>query len=126
MFFFIFVAAISLEEKEPFCFLLSSKLVHSRSSEIDSYVSSTPSLESAGIRSKLQEDTFESCLQDSRLDYYSEDLVFKSFSKYSSFISIPLSKYKTKQDVQVSPSFIKRRPELQKQAMMKPRSFKDL
>ena len=126
MIFILFVAAISIEEKEPFCFLLSSKLVRSRSSEIDSYLSSTPSLEHAGIRGKLQEDTFESCLQDSRLDYYSEDIVFKSFSKYSSFISIPLTNYKTKQDLQVSPSFLKKRPELQKQAMMKPRSFKDL
>jgi hypothetical protein len=126
MFLFIFVAAVSIEDKEDFCFLLSSKLVRSRSAEIDEYILSTPTLKIPAIRSKLQEDSFNACVEDKRLDKFTEDLVLKSYSKYNSLISIPLEKYKTQEDLSISSSFSKRRPEIQKRAMMKPRSFKDL
>ena len=127
MFFFFFVvaSAITLEDKEDFCYLLAVKHMRDRTQEIEDFLSSSKVLQMPSLRAKLLEDTFNSCVEESKLDYYAEDLVLKYFDRYKDLVKAPLDKYKTLQDVKVSQSFSKNKPDIIKRATMKPRSFRE-
>lgn len=125
MLFFVLVAAITLEDKEDFCYLLAVKHIRSRSQDIDEFLASSTALEMPSLRAKLLEDTFTACVEEPKLDYYSEDTVLKYFEKYKDLVKAPLEKYKTLQDVKVSHTFSKSKPEIIKRATMKPRSYKE-
>ncbi|OMJ84546.1 hypothetical protein SteCoe_14356 [Stentor coeruleus] len=115
-------SAITFEEKENFCYILATRSLRERKGEIADHIKLHPHLSEPAIKPKLLEDAFYTCMGEKSLDDIPEDSqIFNSYSNYASFAYVPLEKYTTFQDLKLTPEFTKKKGDILRMSMMKPR-----
>lgn len=107
---------ISFEEKEETCFFLTNSAQKLRYKEIEAHLTENPQLERQKMVIKVFEDSFELCIRNIK-DIEVKQIGLKrirDFKPYIHLFTTDLSKYKKREDLQVSEDLIERKMRIAK------------
>ena len=108
--------AITTEDKEDTCYLLSTYLVRERMEEIKDHIKLYPHLKEPELRSKVIEQGFYYCMDKIKNSEVKDIKKSKKkvYSQYVDLVSSPFDHIKSLSDVKQKPEFVAKKKEVSK------------
>ena len=107
-------SAITFEDKEEQCFILSEHYIHDKRKDIAMHTKNYKALTLPGLKNKLLEDGFNYCVEHIKDD---EVIAMKKrtghgVDQFFDILNINLGSYKSAEDIKVAADFTEKRKEL--------------
>ena len=111
--------AITTEDKEDTCYLLSTYLVRERMEEIKDHIKLYPHLKEPELRSKVIEQGFYYCMDKIKNSEVKDIKKSKKkvYSQYVDLVSSPFDHIKSLSDVKQKPEFVAKKKKSRKESL---------